>query len=315
MSYHSRKAKRAVWRACKNLIYTNPIGHRLIQSREALAESFGPDDAEYSWRLFERHSIRLQQVGFDKRASRILEVGPGRNIGSALLWWAACGGGDVSVTLWDTFPNTTVDFSQLRTSAEALLERGASRGADTEEIDIGLRSIVAGEVSPRIEYVVCDHATFAARGEAPYDLILSHSCFEHIWSPEPTLAMLADHTAKEGWHSVQIDLADHGSRDTNFLEMLEWSDLGYWLTMRFAPGAVNRWRAQQFIDCYEELGLMIVAADRRTQDVLPTERKRLARRFRNLDEQELLTTELHLITQGRRSAPQVAGQKAPVSTA
>ena len=155
----------------------------------------------------------------------------------------------MSVTLWDTFPNTTVDFSQLRTSAEALLERGASRGADTEEIDIGLRSIVAGEVSPRIEYVVCDHATFAARGEAPYDLILSHSCFEHIWSPEPTLAMLADHTAKEGWHSVQIDLADHGSRDTNFLEMLEWSDLGYWLTMRFAPGAVNRWRAQQFIDC------------------------------------------------------------------
>ncbi len=300
MSNGLRKVTRALWRGSHNLAYATPIGTRLLIRPEALASSFGPSDAAYAWRLFERHSARLVGLGFDWCCSRILEVGPGRNIGSPLLWWSACGGRDVAVTLWDTFPNMEIGPDLLRASAAALLEEASRREVGTPRRTDALEELAAGRVQPRIEYVVCDQPSFQARKPIPYDLVLSHSCLEHVWDPAPTLKMLADLTATDGWQSNQIDLMDHGSRETNFLEMLEWSDIAYWLTMRFVPGAVNRWRAQQFIDFYAGLGLEIVATDRRTQERLPTDRKRLAKRFRRLDDRELLTTELFIVTRGRR---------------
>lgn len=268
---------------------------------EALALSFGPGDASYAWRLFERHSSRLIELGFDFRVSRILEVGPGRNLGSALLWWAACGGRDVAVTLWDTFPNMKFGPDLVRTCARSLLENAPPDDADAKRRSAPLEDLATGGIQPAIDYVVCDQPSFGARQQAPYDLVLSHSCLEHVWDPTATLAMLADLTAADGWQSNQIDLMDHGSRETNFLEMLEWSDLAYWLTMRFVPGAVNRWRAQQFIDCQAALGVEIVATDRRIQERLPADRRHLARRYRRLDDRELLTTELFLVTRGRRA--------------
>ena len=30
--------------------------------------------------------------------------------------------------------------------------------------------------------------------------------------------------------------------------MLKWSPLGYWLTIRFVSGAINRWRASLSMD-------------------------------------------------------------------
>lgn len=114
--------------------------------------------------------------------------------------------------------------------------------------------------------------------------------------------MLAEQTAKHGWQFIQIDLMDHGSRQSNYLEMLEWSDLSYLLTTRFI-GGVNRWRAQQYIDLYSALGLNLIAQDRGKAERLPIPRKRLARRFRELSDDELLTTELVLITDGQRRNP------------
>ncbi len=300
MPTSSRKIIRALWRTGRNLSSCTPIGRRLFFPRQALAEAFSSDTASYSWRLFERHSSRLQQLGFDWRVSRILEVGPGRSVGNGLLWWAACGGEGVSVTLWDAHPNMTPDATWLQNAAGELLEEADRRGEPESRTTRTLQKVAAAAVAPPIDYVVCDQRSFAARAEAPYDLILSHSCFEHIWEPEPTLSMLADHTAALGWQSNQIDLMDHGSRETNYLEMLEYSDFAYWMTARFIPGGLNRWRAQQFIDCYEGMDMVIVAADRRIQDELPTDRSRLAKRFQQLDERELRTTELHLITRGRR---------------
>ena len=98
MPTSSHKILRNLWRTGRNVACSTPIGRRLIFPKQALAEAFSSDSASYSWRLFERHSSRLQQLGFDWRVSRILEVGPGRSIGNGLLWWAACGGEGVSVT-------------------------------------------------------------------------------------------------------------------------------------------------------------------------------------------------------------------------
>lgn len=303
MSRTITKLKRFLWRAANNLLAAIPLIRRLRFPAVTLARSFGSDDASYSWRVFERHAKRLRELDFPFDARRILEVGPGQNIGGPVLWWAVCGGEGVHVTLWDAFPNMAPDKESIRATAGALLETADGRDGAWPELCARLRSVVAGEIDPEIDYVVCDLAGFTARGEAPYDLLLSHSALEHVWSPEPTVRMLAEHTSDRGWHSMQIDLMDHGSRETNYLEMLEWSDFAYWLTMRFAPGGLNRWRAQEFIDLYEALGLETVASDRRVQDALPTRREHLGRRFRAMTEAELLTSELFLISCGHRSRP------------
>ena len=295
MRHRMIKTARGVKRLGMNLACMTPIGRRLILPPAQRAKDFGPADAGYSWRLFGRQFDRLREVGYEPTARRILDVGPGRNIGSSLLWWAASGGGSVSVVLWDTYANMIVDAEALRVSAQALMDSDERR--EDESMHALLKGVAEGQTCPDVKYIVSRPEELGSQNSELFDLVLSHSCFEHIWDPVPTLAMLAHQTAPEGWHFVQIDLMDHGSRQTNYLEMLEWSDSVYWWTTRFI-GGVNRWRAQQYVDLYQLLRLKIIAEDRRSADQLPIPRERLAKRFQDLPDRELLTTELVLITHG-----------------
>ena len=102
-------------------------------------------------------------------------------------------------------------------------------------------------------------------------------------------------TRKDGWHSHRIDLADHGRRETNYIEMLEWSRLGYWLTMRFIPGATNRWRAWHHLNKLESLGFKIVDVYREARDRLPISLSCVSAEFRQLDEEELRTTAVDVV--------------------
>ena len=77
--------------------------------------------------------------------------------------------------------------------------------------------------------------------------------------------------------------------------MLEWSPIGYYLTMRFIPGAINRWRVSVHLDFLVENGLNILSTNRETRDTLPIPRTRIDRRFRSLDELDLRTTAVDLV--------------------
>jgi hypothetical protein len=72
---------------------------------------FGSGDADYALRVFLRHYRQLSAIGF-LTADKILEVGPGRNLGTSVLMWAmnhSQVAGPVTVILWDAFPNMVVD--------------------------------------------------------------------------------------------------------------------------------------------------------------------------------------------------------------
>ena len=72
---------------------------------------------------------------------------------------------------------------------------------------------------------------------------------------------------------------DHGRRDSNFIEMLEWPEWAYQQTMRFIPGAINRWRANQHIGYLKQMGFDILQVERQVQPRLPIERRQLAKPF------------------------------------
>jgi hypothetical protein len=293
-------ATRFAWRLARNLLCVLPVSRGLLFPKDALSSSFGPMDFGYAWSVFLRHRDRLQAFGFTK-ANRVLEVGPGRNLGSALLWWASSAQekerGGPSVSLWDVYPNAELARQDVwMLWAGGLLKTMPSQQALAAASVARLERIARGECAPDIRYEVCSLNELRLRFKPRhFDLIYSQAALEHAWAIGETWAALASLTADSGWHSHRIDLADHGRRDTNYIEMLEWSALSYWLTMRFVPGATNRWRAGEHVAFLARTGFEVLCAERELRGALPVARSRLAREFREMDDAELRTTAVDIV--------------------
>jgi transposase len=237
-------------------------------------------------------------------AKSIFEMGPGRNIATGLLWWAvetgrAVGGAPVRVVLWDVFKNARVESDTWRRCASQLLNAMPYTGGQGgQQLRAVLEHVAAGSVIPDIAYTVVPLAELdRVCGKQSFELVYSHAAIEHAWNIRETWEALFRVTAANGWHSHRIDLADHGGREGNYIEMLEWSSFGYWLTMRYVPGAINRWRAADHLQWLQAMGLKILSQSREVRDSLPVPRARLSRQFRDLDEVELRTTAIDLVAQ------------------
>ncbi len=105
------KSLRFLWRVSRNFLCCVPVGRRLMFPQNRLSHDFGSGEAEYAWRVFYHHFTQLVDAGFNT-AQRILEVGPGQNLGAALLWWAYCeisGKKPAEVVYWDVFENANPD--------------------------------------------------------------------------------------------------------------------------------------------------------------------------------------------------------------
>lgn len=300
----SAKVLRFGWRAARNLLCVTPWGRSLLFPSMSLAARFGRADAEYAVSVFLHHYTQLSSSGF-RRAEKILEVGPGRNLGTALLVWAlshARSPGAVTVILWDAFPNMIVDVASLRDTAAGLLASQAFQDVRAtlpgDGIDRILGMVAREEVLPDIQYRVESLTQLMASGAAKdVDLVYSQAAIEHIWNVAELWRAIILLTKPNGWHSHRIDLADHGRRDTNYIEMLEWSTVGYWLTMRFVPGGINRWRASQHLDFLGQCGMRVVHAGRETRSFLPIQRSTMDRQFRPLDDVDLKTTAIDVVAQ------------------
>ncbi|MCB2263623.1 MAG: class I SAM-dependent methyltransferase [Candidatus Thiosymbion ectosymbiont of Robbea hypermnestra] len=208
----------------ENLLCIVPITRRLLFPQERLAVHFGRGDAEYAWGVFQPHFNRLQNAGFIS-AERILEIGPGRNLGTALLWWAYCEtrrGAPAEVICWDVFKNAAPEISGFWSKlAWELLDTLSGWFQETESDRLQARPHeVAEGLRPRITYCVkpLKELEDAMNAEhMQFDLVYSRAAIEHIWDIEAFWETMARLTRSGGWHSHYIDLADHGQRDTNYI--------------------------------------------------------------------------------------------------
>ncbi len=297
------KGGRFVWRASRNLACTIPGGSRVLFPAERLAARFGRGDADYALQVYRHHANQLTQAGF-KSAAQVLEVGPGRNLGSALLWWSravAEGATEPCVTLWDVHANAAPEAPNYRGDlAGQLLEcLNSTDGGDalvTSAHQAILDDVTTKRLHPRIEYFVCaiDRLQSVLEGRR-FDMVCSHAALEHVWRIDEFWRIASRLTAPGGWHSHRIDLADHGRRETNYLEMLEWSAPAWWLTARFVSGAVNRWRANDHVQAFAAQGMQLRTARREQRAALPIPRRRLSRAYRGLEDAELMTTAVDIV--------------------
>ncbi len=299
------KSLRFLWRLSRNALCVLPTTRALVFPPAKLSTAFGRGDAEYAWRVFQHHYTRLLESDFPGGAS-ILEAGPGRNIGTSLLWWSAEAVRSATpaasrMVLWDVYGNALVTPDIWRQLAGDLLAAHPPTWSKPDGLLRILKEVAAGIVVPNIRYLVGKVGLLAEHfSDQPFNLIYSHAALEHAWDIRSTWSMLHGVTAPGGWHSHRIDLADHGSRNTNYIEMLEWSDRSYWLTMRFVPGAINRWRAFQHVDCLRHLGMEIRREDREMRPELPSALSQLAPAFRSFPESELRTTAVDIVARRPR---------------
>jgi hypothetical protein len=208
--------------------------------------------------------------------------------------------GMVTVILWDVFPNMMVDANAVQEAARALLDspvfHDVHKALPDDRLDQTLGAVARGELLGNIRYRVQPLPELIAAGEASdVTLVYSQSAIECIWNVADFWRAIIGLTKSGGWHSHRIDLSDHGRRETNYIEMLEWSPIGYYVTMRFIPGAINRWRASTHMTFAAEAGLKILSASRETRELLPIPRSRINRMFRSLDELDLRTTAVDLV--------------------
>ena len=303
MKRRLNKMIRFAWRASRNSLCALPGGTRLLFPTNQLAQCFGRGDADYAVTVFLHHARQLAAAGFGG-GQAVFEVGPGRNLGSALLWWCrgvAEGRANSSVLLWDVHANAdTAATGYWQALAQALLPIATTAAAAHTEISAPqltvLQQVADGASKPAIRYLVCPLETLQVTlGARKFDLILSHAALEHVRMIENFWQVTAGLTAENGWHSHRIDLADHGRRETNYIEMLEWSDWAWWATMRFIPGAINRWRASEYLAAMQNHGLAIKRAQPELRVALPVPRDALAARYRSLSEDDLRTTAIDIV--------------------
>jgi L-malate glycosyltransferase len=296
------KPARFAWRTARNLACMTPWGRKALFPVDETADCFGPDDAGYAIDVFLHHVRQLTSAGF-RSATTILEIGPGRNLGTSLLMWAmnhSRASDPVTLFLWDVFPNMSVTSAAMREAAAKILEQPGfdqvEVAASDAEMKTILHAVAQGEIDPDIRYLVTPLAGLKREsGLQEIELVYSHAAVEHIWEIADFWERAIGLTADGGWHSHRIDLADHGRRDTNYVEMLEWSAAAYWMMMRFVPGAINRWRASMHVEFVARKGLKILVARPEVRPSLPIAKARINRALRTLDEADLLTVALDLV--------------------
>ena len=302
MNHALTKTRRLIWRTSRNLVFALPGGQRLLFPPTQLAQRFGSADTAYALHVYRHHRRQLLAAGFTG-ATRLLETGPGRNLGTALLWWCAMKGearSNAQVTLWDVHAADPAQVGFWRVLANDLQEALASDGDATGDFTADQRrllaEVAAGHLEPDIRYLVCrlDDLARDLAGQQ-FDLLYSHAALEHVREIDRYWALVGQFTARAGWHSHRIDLADHGLRGSNYIEMLEWSPLAWWLTMRFIPGAINRWRANEHLEAFGAAILQVLQARRELRPHLPIPRNWLAEPYRSMDDAELRTTAIDLV--------------------
>lgn len=233
--------------AVNSSLALSPI--RKLRERANLARGYdhSKDAVDYVTGVFEKHSQCAERV-----AGNVLEIGPGGNLGSALLFLQA--GADHVVGM-DPFPwlRDQQDFyRRLTPDADLLLDR--------------------------LTYRCPEQIEKSELPDASFDIIYSHACLEHVADPAAASSQIGRLLAPGGSTSHQIDLRDH----RNFkrpLAFLRHSDR-VWRAAMSRRDYTNRWRASDWIDAFESAGLEITAAETEALRVSEEERQAMHPRFR-----------------------------------
>jgi SAM-dependent methyltransferase len=236
----------------KNVVAGAPGGRKVVESRR-LGHGYDADkdQSPYVRGLFQKHSAAIAKLG-GRIDGRALEIGPGGNLGVALLMAAA---GAEHVDCIDTTPWSTG-------APKALYE------------ELGATNM------SKVEYRAPVDIHKSGLPDASYDVIYSHACFEHFQDPHRAILEIARMLKVGGFTSHQVDLRDH--RDFSHpLDHLRYSDLMWRLASSNRGCGGNRWRLADYERVFAAAGFRLDAEVTSSQPVTQEQARHFHRQFRD----------------------------------
>lgn len=220
--------------AKNSLFYTAGLGFlALAKAKHALVGYSSPKPitdvegcAEYDIGIAQHYLDRLAAVGETVEGKRVLELGPGSDLGVGILLLKA---GAASYTAFDRFPLAENAPSDVY---ERLHERAS--------VDLSFLTEIRYEVEPSFNLLRRFH-------EQEFDLALSIAAFEHFDDVEETLRQLHGLLSPDALLLAEIDLQTH-SRWIREADPNNIYRYPRWLYRMFSfPGQPNRVRPTDYL--------------------------------------------------------------------
>lgn len=297
----------------KRVILNQLAGIRWLRAAKDALSPVPPqyEDVAYSVSVTQWHFDTLRQWGLESVENReIVEIGPGGNLGNALLLAVA---GAARVVCVDNYRH--VDFqSRIVGFYRRMIERilidpvGSLPGHPTPRSADWLKSRIDDVIAFRgetvsfnescIQYLAPCPAEHISLPDASVDVVFSQAVLEHVHHPDRVCREFARILRPGGWTSHVIDLRDHF--DASGLQMLRYSPRLWELMSSHSHGHVNRTGAPQFESFFRESGFEPLCVQATERLPVAAVSGRLDEAFASLSAEELAIVGLAVV--GRRPA-------------
>lgn len=272
--------------AAKIAISRVPIAYS-FKARLGVFRHGAMDQADYAYGVFKKHYDR-SELSEAKRAGWVgLELGPGDSLASAVIARAM---GASKIYLVDVAAFASRDVEVLKSIAQYLAERGLSPGnleacKSTEEV---LKICHA-------EYLTDGVKSLESIARQSVDFVFSNAVLEHVRLHEfaAVCAELRGIQREDGVGSHTIDYADHFVESLNNLRFSEALWESEW--MASSGFYTNRIRPAEMCGLFAKAGFQIEIVNRKCWPKVPVAKSRLAPRFRDLSDDELMTHGLDVL--------------------
>ena len=228
-------------------------------------------DVEYANKIVRSYLEVFEKMGVSPVSKHVLELGPGKNFGSTLIF--GCLGARVAVsdlylTSWDPEYHPAFYRRLLAALPENFPE--ADRAPLQQVVEQG------GYPQDVLRTYGRKAENLSGIDSRSYDVVISNAVLEHVEDPRSAAREMMRVTRPGGFGIHQIDFRDH--RDfSKPLEYLLWSRAEFSRHFTFAHGSCgNRWRQSDFINVFSEAGFAIdlceaniFATDEYLADLMP----------------------------------------------
>jgi Methyltransferase domain len=209
---------------------------------------------EYDRAVFDnwlRHYLDYFPHGGGFQGRRVLEIGPGPDLGTGLLCLAA---GASSYTAIDAHRLVTRRTGGVHADLATLIASDFAHGHERLELQARLlhsvEALHTGEPDRLSYHHLPDFNLEALEGES-FDLVVSHSALEHLAKPRHTLTQLTALMSERAHLVAEIDLQTHTRwiRDADPLNIYRYNSQFY-EGLRFS-GSPNRFRPDEYLEALE----------------------------------------------------------------
>jgi len=287
----------------------------------------GTDSARYCYTVWLRHLSILYKNRFSKIPNTIAELGPGDSIGTGLAGLISGSKKfyaldviehinikknisifDELVTLFanhsalpddNEFPRVLPRLPSYNFPSEIFAKNNLEKFLDKSRIQSLRNELVDMKKQKKSIQYMCPWDDPKIIENDSVDMVFSQAVLEHVEDLKHTYHAMYRWVKKGGWISNQIDFESHGLSD-------EWnghwsfSDLTWKLIKGNRPYLINREPLSKHLEYAQDAGFEIISVvpvkTFPSEEYIGTiERKKLAKKFRNMSEEDFTTTSAYVL--------------------